>query len=172
MGVHTSIHVDGDTYEWAYGGKSRSKSTHDVQYRGIIYEKPKQFLYGDWEHWKSVPVGTGRSLCAANDKVSLRNARKKLKELVGANYADSGYHWIRNNCWKFCYDLLATMDIHIPSDTIENLNDERLGIFTGCTYMAFHYIVTPLSRLLGLLVEALVVFTLSERKSGKDPDSP
>tara|TARA_B110001450_G_C17639174_1_gene488602 strand:+ start:86 stop:571 length:486 start_codon:yes stop_codon:yes gene_type:complete len=160
MGIHTSIYVDGDPYEWAYGGKSNTESTHNTLYRGIMYERHKRFLYGDWKFWKSVPVGVGMSLCDQDDEKSLRRARKMIKKMLPGYYDDRGYHWLHNNCWNFCYDLLQAMNIIIPRDTIENLNDERLGIYTGVTYLSFHCIAKPLALVIGKIIEALVMIKI------------
>ena len=160
MGLHTSIYVDGDTYEWAYGSKSNKESTHKTLYRGIVYEKRSQFLYGYWKFLKSIPVGVGTSLCNKDDKVSLQAARKQIKLMLNHQYADSGYHWLNNNCWRFCYDLLETMNIRIPRDTIENLNDKRLGIYSGITYISFHFILKPLAQLIENIIEVLILMKI------------
>ena len=160
MGIHTSIYVDGDPYEWAYGGKSNTESTHNTLYRGIMYERHKQFLYGDWKFWKSVPVGVGMSLCDQDGKKSMRHARKMIKKMLPEHYHDRGYHWLHNNCWNFCYDLLEAMNITIPRDTIENLNDDRLGVYTGVTYLSFHYIAKPLAFVIGIIIEGLVMMNI------------
>lgn len=160
MGIHTSIYVDGDPYEWTYGGRSNRESTHNTVYRGIIYEKRKQFSHENWKFWKSVPVGIGKSLCDKNDKESLRCARRRIQKMLPETYDDRGYHWLNNNCWKFCYDLMVAMNISIPRDTIENLNDERIGTYTGTTYISFHYIAKPIAFVIGMIIEVLVLMRI------------
>tara|TARA_B110000046_G_scaffold185885_2_gene230130 strand:+ start:97 stop:630 length:534 start_codon:yes stop_codon:yes gene_type:complete len=157
MGLHTSIYVDGDLYEWAYAGKSHAQSTHGIQYKGVVYERRRQFLYKDWEFWKSVPVGVANALCTQEGGAALRRARARVKHMLHGRYEDGRYHWLENNCWKFCYDLLAAMHIQIPRDTIENMNDERLGVFTGLTYLGFHYALKPLSHIIGSIVKMLTL---------------
>lgn len=147
FGIHTSVYVQGDPYEWAYGGSSSFTS-----YRGVIYERNKEFLYGDWTYWKSVRVGDAPSLYKGDEATS----RLGIKELVGSKYSDDGYHWLRNNCWHFCYDLLSSLNIHVPRTTIECMNDERLLIYRGCTRFTMTYILQPVSILIGYIVSFLV----------------
>ena len=161
FGIHTSVYVEGDACEWAYGGKSRL-SARNEEFSGVICERNRQFLYGDWIFWKSVYVGEAGSLCkygAAGD--ALARSRRRIKKMVGPSYSDDGYHWLLNNCWKFCYDLLAAMGVRVPRTMIEELNDERLQVFRGTTAFAFKYVLRPLSHLIGWLVRVFVRLKLA-----------
>lgn len=155
-GIHTSVFVEGDAYEWSYGTRSSPVSTHSRVYRGVVYERRRKYLYGDWIHWKSVCVGTSRRTCASDSMRAMRDARTRVKQMVGERFHDRGYHWLRNNCWCFCYELLSALGVVIPKHAIETLNDERLGVWRGTTEFGMKHVLRLLSQILEWIVTTLV----------------
>jgi hypothetical protein len=161
FGIHTSVYIEGESFEWTYSTRSSPEATHSTTYRGVIYERRRRFLYGDWVHWKSVPVGFVPRICVSESARALRHARQLAKRLVGPRFSDNGYHWLHNNCWSFCYALLRSLNAELPRHAIEELNDDRLGVWKGTTAFVFDIALRPLSELVGRLTAILAVVRAS-----------
>ena len=127
IATHSSLYIEGDEYEWTYANSSEPTSTHGVTYLGIVYERHKKFLYGDWKYWKRVEVGRVKEgFCeGVDEKDALAAVRLKVKALAGAEkYVDGGYHFVCNNCWRFCYDTCCALGVELEPGFIEAFNDE------------------------------------------------
>lgn len=141
--THASLFIEGDEFEWTYANSSDPASTHGVTYRGVVYERPRRFLYGDWQFWKTVAVGkveTGFGKGVV-DKDGLAAIRLRVKALAGADaYVDAGYRVWGNNCWTFCYDTLEALGIQVEPGLIEAFNDEWHRIPKGTTKWIFSWL--------------------------------
>jgi hypothetical protein len=143
IATHTSLYIEGDEFEWTYANSSDPTSTHGVTYCGIVYERPHQFLYGDWKFWKRVQVGQVSSGFGegVDSLEELAKIRERLKELTGSQtYVDDGYQFFGNNCWKFCYDALKALNVDVNEGYIEAFNDERHWVPKGTTRFCFTWL--------------------------------
>ena len=139
LGMHTSVYVEGDAYEWTYARSSDPACTHGVTFHGVVHERPMQFLYGDWTFWKTVAVGTAsRGLDeGVDDGVDNGvNIREAVKSLAGAEtFADGGYQAWNTNCWAFCKGVVKAVDTELNPGHIKAYNDECHSWPKGTTRM-------------------------------------
>tara|TARA_B110000046_G_scaffold14210_1_gene13778 strand:- start:273 stop:917 length:645 start_codon:yes stop_codon:yes gene_type:complete len=140
---HASVYVEGDTYEWSYTPSGNITTTHGINYCGITYERPRQFLYGDWKFWKAVHIGnipTETCLGGKDDLTTMRDTRENVKASLGTRFTDNGYGLFTLNCMHFSAALLTHLG-HKPSmGFIEGFNDEAHALPEGITFATFHLI--------------------------------
>ena len=127
--VHASVWIEGHRYEWTYG-KSSHLATTAVLYRGLVFEKPRQYTYGEWKFWKAVKVGRGQFPRGRNYDV----VRTKLKEAIGERFSDENYGVFGNNCWDCCLALLEVAGCPQKESYIENFMDQHNGWKKGRTH--------------------------------------
>lgn len=149
IATHTSLYIEGDEFEWTYANTSEPTSTHGVTYYGIVYERPRKFLYGDWKYWKTVEVGKVKEGFGegVDDKDKVAAIRQKVKALAGADkYVDGGYQFVGNNCWQFCYDTCRALGVELQPGFIEAFNDESHWVPKGCTRRGLSWLSWVASR--------------------------